>query len=66
MCVRIYLSGDGLGKGTHLSFFFVIMRGPFDSLLTWPFNQRVMLTRLNQVGEKLVSPAYYEDIPAIS
>ena len=46
MCARIYLNGDGLGKGTHLSFFFVIMCGPFDSVLTWPFNQRVMLNQV--------------------
>ena len=29
MCARVYLNGDGMGKGTHLSFFFVVMRGPF-------------------------------------
>ena len=33
MCTRAYLNGDGLGKGSHLSFFFVIMRGPSDALL---------------------------------
>ena len=54
MCARIYLNGDGLGKGTHLSFFFVIMRGPFDTLLTWPFKQKVTLTLLNQVGKNHV------------
>lgn len=41
MCLRIYLNGDGTGRGTHLSLFFVVMRGPHDALLRWPFNQKV-------------------------
>ena len=61
MCARIYLNGDGLGKGTHLSFFFVIMRGPFDALLTWPFKQKVMLTLLNQAGKKHVTDHFRPD-----
>lgn len=27
MCARVYLNGDGMGKTTHMSLFFVIMRG---------------------------------------
>lgn len=41
MCLRIYLNGDGTGRGTHLSLFFVVMKGPSDALLRWPFNQKV-------------------------
>ena len=26
MCARIYLNGDGVGRGTHLSLFFVVMQ----------------------------------------
>nr|XP_014346563.1 PREDICTED: TNF receptor-associated factor 3-like isoform X2 [Latimeria chalumnae] len=48
MCVRIYLNGDGMGKGTHLSVFFVVMRGEYDSLLPWPFRQKVTLTLMDQ------------------
>lgn len=33
MCARIYLNGDGIGKGTHISIFFVVMRGQYDALL---------------------------------
>lgn len=43
MCLRIYLNGDGTGRGTHLSLFFVVMRGHSDALLKWPFNQKVKL-----------------------
>ena len=61
MCARIYLNGDGMGKNTHLSFFFVVMRGPFDGLLQWPFKQKVTLTLLNQGGRKHVSDSFRPD-----
>lgn len=48
MCSRVYLNGDGIGKGTHLSLFFVVMKGEFDAVLPWPFRQRVTLMVLDQ------------------
>ncbi|KAJ8333337.1 hypothetical protein SKAU_G00422330 [Synaphobranchus kaupii] len=48
MCARVYLNGDGMGKGTHLSLFFVVMRGEYDALLTWPFKQKVTLMLMDQ------------------
>ena len=50
MCARVYLNGDGMGKGTHLSLFFVVMRGECDPLLQWPFRQRVSMSLLDQSG----------------
>lgn len=61
MCARIYLNGDGLGKGTHMSFFFVIMRGPIDELLPWPFKQKVTLTLINQSGKRHVTDSFRPD-----
>lgn len=43
MCARLYLNGDGMGKGTHVSLFFVVMRGMYDALLKWPFRQKVWI-----------------------
>ena len=48
MCVRIHLNRDGMGKGTHISLFFVIMRGQYDAILPWPFKQKVTLMLLDQ------------------
>ena len=48
LCLRLYLDGDGSGKGTHLSFFVTIWRGEYDALLSWPFKQKVTLTLLDQ------------------
>ena len=52
MCSRIYLNGDGNGRNTHLSLFFVILRGEFDSLLRWPFRQKVTFTLIDQSETK--------------
>ena len=48
MCLRLYLNGDGSGKGTHLSFFLTLMKGEYDALLPWPFRQAVTLILLDQ------------------
>jgi len=48
MCTRVYLNGDGMGKNTHLSLFFVVMRGEYDAMLQWPFEQKVTLMLLDQ------------------
>ena len=52
MCARVYLNGDGMGKGTHMSLFFVIMRSEYDALLPWPFRQRVTICLIDQSGRK--------------
>ena len=52
MCVRAYLSGDGVGHGTHLSLFFVLMRGEYDPLLRWPFEHKVSLILVDQNHRK--------------
>ena len=36
-----------MGKGTHVSVFFVVMRGEYDALLPWPFSHRVTFKLLN-------------------
>ena len=47
-CLRLYMNGDGAGKGTHLSFFITLMRGEYNALLPWPFRQAVTLTLVDQ------------------
>lgn len=41
MCARIYFNGDGNAKGTHMSVFFVLMKGKYDSILKFPFSYKV-------------------------
>lgn len=48
VCARLYPNGDGIGKGTHMSMFFVVMRGEYDALLPWPFLQKVHFRLIDQ------------------
>ena len=52
MCLRMYLNGDGEGKGTHVSMFLVIMKGNFDALMPWPFARTVTFRIFDQNGNK--------------
>ena len=52
MCIRAYLNGDGSGEGTHLSIFFVLMKGEYDPLLQWPFESKVSLILVDQDHKK--------------
>ncbi|XP_070582235.1 TNF receptor-associated factor 2-like [Ptychodera flava] len=61
MCARIYLNGDGMGKGNHVSVFFTIMKGPFDALLRWPFRQKVTLMWLDQNNREHLVDAFRPD-----
>ena len=61
MCARIYLNGDGVGKGTHISIFFVLMRGQHDALLRWPFRQKVTFMLLDQDNVEHVIDAFRPD-----
>ena len=67
MCVRVYLNGDGIGKGTHISVFFVLMKSEHDCLLSWPFKQSVRFTLINQVHQSnSVSEAFAPDLSSPS
>jgi TNF receptor-associated factor 2 len=61
MCGRIYLNGDGMGKGSHISLFFVIMRGHYDNLLKWPFRQKVTFMLLDQNQHEHIIDAFRPD-----
>ncbi|XP_033642803.1 TNF receptor-associated factor 3-like [Asterias rubens] len=65
LSARIYLNGDGLGKHTHMSLFFVVMRGRHDALLPWPFHQKVTFMLMNQNNREHVIDAFRPD-PASS
>uniref|UniRef100_A0A3Q2YKC4 TNF receptor-associated factor n=1 Tax=Hippocampus comes TaxID=109280 RepID=A0A3Q2YKC4_HIPCM len=66
MCLRLYLNGDGTGRGTHLSLFFVVMRGRCDALLKWPFSQKVTLMLLDQNNREHIIDAFRPDISSTS
>ena len=61
MCARIYLNGDDMGRGTHISVFFVVMRGQYDAILRWPFRQKVTFMLLDQDNVEHVIDAFRPD-----
>ena len=58
MCLRVYLDGDGSGKGHYISFFLTIMKGEYDALLEWPFQLIVTLTMINQKGNSNIVQSF--------
>ena len=61
MCLRLYIMGDGIGKGTHLSLFFVVMHGEFDNILQWPFTHKVTFKLINQAGGRHIVDSFRPD-----
>ena len=52
MCIRVDPKGFGGGKGTHVSVFTYLMKGPFDDHLKWPFRGEITIQIVNQVGDR--------------
>ena len=50
-CTRLYLHGDGMGRATHISIFFVVMKSDYDELLPWPMKKRVTFELINLENE---------------
>ena len=67
MCARLYPLGDGIGRSSHISFFFVVMIGENDAILPWPFRQRVTLTLLDQApAQRHISVTFLPDVNSSS
>ena len=62
MCLRLYMLGDGIGKGTHMSLFFVVMKGEFDNFLQWPFTHKVTFKLINKRGGCDVVESIHPDL----
>jgi TNF receptor-associated factor 2 len=48
MCSRLFLNGINDARGTHVSIYFILMRGEYDALLRWPFAFKVSFILLDQ------------------
>ena len=51
--VAFYPNGCGSGKNTHLSVYIVVMKGEYDAILPWPFDQKVTFTLIDQQEDLL-------------
>lgn len=75
ICVRLYLNGDGSARGSFISIFLVILRGPYDNLLQWPFSyrvsfclcdQRTMIEKNGTVQPKHIIESFRPDVNSVS
>ena len=51
MSLLVYPAGHGDGKGTHLSVYLYLMKGPHDDELTWPLRGEFEIKLLNQIRD---------------
>ena len=51
MYLKVYAAGNGDGKGTHLSMYLYLMKGPHDDELTWPLREKFEIKLLNQISD---------------
>lgn len=67
MCMRLYLNGDGNARNTHISLFFVIMRGNYDPILVWPFNYKITFILYDQTSaQRHVIDSFRPDVKSNS
>jgi len=51
MCLHVDAGGNGRVKGTHLSVFLYLMKGPHDGELIWPLRGKFEIKLLNQISD---------------
>jgi len=52
MCLNVYAGGNGNGKGTHVSVYLYLMKGPYDDKLGhWPLRGMFKAELLSQVND---------------
>jgi hypothetical protein len=67
MRARLFLFGDGNARRTHISLFFLLMKGEYDSILKWPFHYKVTFCLLDQTGtNKHIIDSFYPDVKSNS
>ncbi len=67
MRARLYLYGDGNARRTHMSIFFVLMRGLNDPILKFPFNYKVTFCMYDQTSaQRHIIDSFRPDIKSNS
>ena len=61
--IAMYPNGYGDCMNTHLTVFIVVMKGEYDAILSWPFEQKVKFTLIDQqedpVERKNITHLFY-------
>ena len=51
LCLKVLANGEHDGKGTHLSVYLRVLKGPYDTSLKWPVTGSVVFELLNQLND---------------
>ncbi len=52
MKIIVYANGNGMGNGSHLSVYALVIKGKYDDELNWPFVGKFTFKLLNQLEDK--------------
>lgn len=66
LCMGIHLNGVHDGVGRRIALFVYMMQGDYDSILKWPFIERIELSILDQSGQDKRDNITYTLIPGPS
>ncbi len=62
---KLFLNGVNNAGGTHLSIYFLLMRGDYDALLEWPFRFKVTFSLLDQSNQIHWRKFFWSEIKSI-
>ena len=67
MRVRLFPFGDGNARRTHMSLFFLLLKGEHDAILTWPFKYKISFCLLDQTENGAhVIDSFHPDVKSSS
>ncbi|EDO35237.1 predicted protein, partial [Nematostella vectensis] len=66
LCARLFPNGDGSARDNYLSIFIALMRGEYDSILPWPFQETITITLIDQDNGMNISETFDPDPCSIS
>ena len=52
LCLNVDANGFDKSKGTHMSVWLCLTKGPYDDMLPWPLRERFEIQALNQIKDK--------------
>ena len=61
VCARVDFDVFSGENAVRLSFFFVVMRGAYDAILPWPFQQQVTYKLFHQDGDRHLMDSFHPD-----
>ncbi|CAF1154765.1 unnamed protein product [Adineta ricciae] len=65
MRARLFLNGINTARNTHMSIFFVLMRGEYDAILTWPFHFKIRFSLITKDNQHHFTSFVWSDVKSV-